>query len=116
MGQSTWGVKARMGGQHRLLLLCSLMGLARGQSAALRTTPTPVTPSPGCWYEALCAYSDDSDIKLTWNLGCSGATTSVALAMVKLRAPTSASRALVSGLTAATCSPTVTRRAPTPPA
>merc|ERR1711934_793982 len=64
MGQSNRRSKARMGGQHRLLLLCSLMGLARGQSAALRTTPTPVTPSPGCWYEALCAYSDDSYIKL----------------------------------------------------
>lgn len=49
-----------MGGQHRLLLLCSLVGLARSQST---TTPTPVTPSEGCWYEALCAYSDDNDIK-----------------------------------------------------
>ena len=51
-----------MGGQYQLLLLCSLMGLARGQSLALRTTPTPVTPPAGCWYGALCAYSDDSDI------------------------------------------------------
>merc|ERR1711934_491500 len=50
---------------------------------------------------------------LTWNLGCSGATTSVAM---KTHAPTSPSRASVSDLTPATCSPTVTRGAPTPPA
>merc|ERR1712055_554910 len=61
MGSQIDEAKARMGGQHRLLLLCSLMGLARSQTTT--ATPPPVTPSPGCWYEALCAYSDDSDIK-----------------------------------------------------
>merc|ERR1712168_70698 len=47
-----------MGGKHQLLLLCTLMGLARSQSS---TTPVPVTPSDGCWYDSLCAYSDDND-------------------------------------------------------
>jgi len=37
------------------------MGLARSQSS---TTPVPVTPSDGCWYDSLCAYSDDNDISV----------------------------------------------------
>ena len=57
--QSDRRSKARMGGNHQLLLLCSLLGLARSQSS---TTPVPVTPSEGCWYGSLCAYSDDNDI------------------------------------------------------
>jgi len=42
--------KARMGGQHRLLLLCSLVGLARSQG------------TPGCWYEAMCQAIDNNNI------------------------------------------------------
>ena len=55
--QSDRRSKARMGGQHRLLLLCSLVGLARSQTTTATTAGPTATPSPGCWYEALCAYS-----------------------------------------------------------
>jgi len=42
--------EARMGGEHRLLLLCSLVGLARSQG------------TPGCWYEAMCQAIDNNNI------------------------------------------------------
>jgi len=60
MGQSDRRSKARMGG--RLLLICSLVGLARSQST---TTAGPTITAPaGCWYEALCAYSAIDDTEL----------------------------------------------------
>ena len=48
-----------MVGLRQLLFLCSLMGLTRSQGS----TPNPVTPSQGCWYEAMCAFSNDNDIQ-----------------------------------------------------
>merc|ERR1711971_501458 len=63
MGQSDRRSKARMGGQHRLLLLCSLMGFARSQTTTTVVGPT-ITPTPGCWYEALCAYSGIPQISI----------------------------------------------------
>merc|ERR1712226_1767598 len=59
MGQSERRSKARMVGLRQLLFLYSLMGLTRSQGS----TPNPVTPSQGCWYEAMCAFSNDNDIQ-----------------------------------------------------